>query len=72
MNQRISSWFIRGIPEETKKKLLLLDAVSKVHSNNLVFMESDYAVEYMEGLLLSKYADESPERSIEDPPEQDL
>jgi SulP family sulfate permease len=55
-----------GIPEETKKSFLLLDAVSKVHSSDLVFTESDYAVEYMEGLLLDKYAGESPERSIED------
>jgi SulP family sulfate permease len=55
-----------GIPEETKKSFMLLDTVSKVHSNDLVFKESDYAVEYMEGLLLDKYASESPERSIED------
>jgi len=55
-----------GIPEETKKSFLLLNAVSKVHSSDLEFTESDYAVEYMEGLLLDKYAGESPERSIED------
>jgi len=55
-----------GIPEETKKSFLLMDAVSKVHSGDLVFKESDYAVEYMEGLLLDKYAGDSPERSIED------
>jgi len=55
-----------GIPEETKRSFLLLDAVSKVHSSDLEFTESDYAVEYMEGLLLDKYAGESPERSIED------
>jgi|GEM_PF-1459552 len=55
-----------GIPEETKKSFLLLGAVSKAHSNDLVFKESDYAVEYMEGLLLDKYASTSTERSIED------
>ncbi len=55
-----------GIPEETKKSFRLLDVVSKVHSNELVFTESDYAVEYMEGLLLDKYGGESTERSIED------
>lgn len=53
-----------GIPEETKKSFKLLDVVSKVHSNELVFTESDYAVEYMEGLLLDKYTGESPELSI--------
>jgi SulP family sulfate permease len=55
-----------GIPEQTKKSFRLLDVVSKVHSNELVFTESDYAVEYMEGLLLDKYGGESTERSIED------
>ena len=55
-----------GIPEETKKSFLMLDAVSKVHSRELVFPESDYAVEYMEGLLLDKYAGDSPDRTIED------
>ena len=55
-----------GIPEETKKSFLMLDAVSKAHSRELVFPESDYAVEYMEGLLLDKYAGESPDRTIED------
>jgi SulP family sulfate permease len=55
-----------GIPEETKKSFLMLDAVSKVHSRELVFPESDYAVEYMEALLLDKYAGDSPDRTIED------
>ena len=55
-----------GIPEQTKKSFRLLDVVSKVHSNELVFTESDYAVEYMEGLLLDKYGGESTERTIED------
>ncbi len=55
-----------SIPEATRKSFLLLGAFSKVDSRDLVFQESDYAVEYMEGLLLDKYAGESPERSIED------
>jgi SulP family sulfate permease len=55
-----------GIPKETRKSFLLLDAVGKVHSRDLDFTEADYAVEYMEGLLLDKYAGESQERSIED------
>jgi SulP family sulfate permease len=55
-----------GIPENTRKSFRLLDAVSKVHANELVFPESDYAVEYMEELLLEKYEDESPDRSIAD------
>ena len=55
-----------GIPEETKKSFQMLDVVSKAHSMELVFPESDYAVEYMEGLLLDKYAGDSPDRTIED------
>ena len=55
-----------GIPEETKKSFQMLDVVSKAHSVELVFPESDYAVEYMEGLLLDKYAGDSPDRTIED------
>jgi SulP family sulfate permease len=55
-----------GIPEETKKSFMLLDVVSKVQSNELVFAESDYAVEYMESLLLDKYAGDSAERTIGD------
>jgi len=54
-----------GIPEETKRSFLLLGAVSKVHSRDLVFTDADYAVEYMEGLLLDKYSGDSPARSIE-------
>jgi SulP family sulfate permease len=55
-----------GVPEDTKKSFRMLDAVSKVHSKELIFPESDYAVEYMEDLLLEKYAPESADRTIED------
>jgi SulP family sulfate permease len=55
-----------GIPQETRKSFQTLDAVSKVNGNELVFSESDYAVEYMEDCLLQKFAVETPEHSIED------
>ncbi len=55
-----------GIPAETEKNFLALGAVSNIDSHALVFSDSDYAVEYMEDVLLSKYAAESDERTIED------
>jgi SulP family sulfate permease len=55
-----------AIPQETEKSFLTMGAVSSVNANALVFSESDYAVEYMEDLVLEKYAAESAERSIED------
>ena len=55
-----------GIPAETEKNFLAMGAVSSVDSNALVFSESDYAVEYMEDLVLEKYSSESDVRSIED------
>jgi len=55
-----------GIPAETEKSFLAMGAVSSVDANALVFSDSDYAVEYMEDLVLEKYASESTERTIED------
>jgi SulP family sulfate permease len=55
-----------GIPRETEKSFLAMGAVSKENGHPLVFADSDYAVEYMEDLVLDKYASESQERSIED------
>jgi len=55
-----------AIPQETEKSFLAMGAVSSVNANALVFSDSDYAVEYMEDLVLEKYSAESAERSIED------
>jgi len=55
-----------AIPQETEKSFLAMGAVSSVNSNELVFSDSDYAVEYMEDLVLEKYSAGSAEKSIED------
>ena len=55
-----------GIPVETEKSFKAMGAVSSLDSHSLVFSDSDYAVEYMEDLVLDKYASGSSERSIED------
>jgi len=44
-----------GVPSETKKNLIMMDAVSREHDEPLIFSEADYAVEYMEDLLLEEY-----------------
>jgi SulP family sulfate permease len=55
-----------GIPEETEKSFLAMGAVSSVNANALVFSDSDYAVEYMEDLVLEKYSAGYADRSIDD------
>ncbi|MGD2130373.1 MAG: SulP family inorganic anion transporter [Lysobacterales bacterium] len=42
-----------AVAEETKESLLMLGAVSFEHDQPLIFPEADYAVEYMEEVLLS-------------------
>ena len=55
-----------GIPQETEKSFRTIGALSNAEGHALVFSDSDYAVEYMEDVLLLKYAAESDERSIDD------
>jgi len=55
-----------GIPRETENSFLAMGAVSKEKANVLVFADSDYAVEYMEDLVLDKHASDAHERTIED------
>jgi SulP family sulfate permease len=59
-----------GIPEDTEESFLTLGAVSSVNDEALVFSDSDYAVEYMEDMLLAEYAPETTEISIKDHLEQ--
>jgi CRP-like cAMP-binding protein len=55
-----------GIPAETEKSFLTMGAVSEVDSHALVFSESDYAIEYIEDLVLEKYASDTGARSIDE------
>ena len=53
-----------GVTPETRDSLLMLDAVSFEHGQPLVFDDADYAVEYMEDMLLERYASESDGATI--------
>jgi len=43
-----------------------MDAVSKEDGEPLIFPDADYAVEYMEDVLLTRYDSENGDRSVED------
>ena len=55
-----------GVESELRNSLLMMDAVSHDADQSLVFPDADYAVEYMEDVLLGKYESESAEKSVED------
>jgi len=55
-----------GVGSELRNSLLMMDAVSREADQPLVFPDADYAVEYMEDVLLGKYESESAEKSVED------
>jgi SulP family sulfate permease len=55
-----------GVEAELRRSLLMMDAVSREADQPLVFPDADYAVEYMEDLLLGQYESESAEKSVED------
>jgi len=55
-----------GVEEETRESLLMLGAVSVEHGQPLLFPEADYAVEYMEDVLLSIYQAEFESMTIYD------
>jgi SulP family sulfate permease len=55
-----------GVEEETRESLLMLGAVSSEHGEPLLFAEADYAVEYMEDVLLSVYQAEFESMTIYD------
>ncbi len=55
-----------GVGRETRDSLLMLDAVSYDHGEPLIFPDADYAVEYMEDLLLESHSTESGANTIHD------
>ena len=55
-----------GVEEETRESLLMLGAVTLEHGQPLLFPEADYAVEFMEDLLLAQYQSEAESMTIYD------
>jgi SulP family sulfate permease len=55
-----------GVETETRESLLMLGAVTLEHGQPLMFPEADYAVEYMEDVLLSLYQSEAESMTIYD------
>jgi SulP family sulfate permease len=55
-----------GVVEETRKSLLMMDAVSREDDKPLIFPDSDYAVEYMEEDLLNRYNGDATKKSVAD------
>jgi SulP family sulfate permease len=55
-----------GVEEETRESLMMLGAVSVEHGEPLLFPEADYAVEFMEDVLLSIYLAEFESMTIYD------
>jgi SulP family sulfate permease len=55
-----------GVGSETRKSLLMMDAVSRDEDHPLIFPDADFAVEYMEDVLLLTHDGASSEKSVED------
>jgi SulP family sulfate permease len=55
-----------GVEAETRESLLMLGAVSLEHGQPLMFSEADYAVEYMEDVMLALYQAEAESMTIYD------
>jgi len=55
-----------GVVDDTRKSLLMMDAVSRENDKPLIFPDSDYAVEYMEDDLLHRYNGDDVEKSVAD------
>jgi SulP family sulfate permease len=55
-----------GVGSETRKSLLMMDAVSRYEDHPLIFPDADFAVEYMEDVLLLMHDGASSEKSVED------
>jgi SulP family sulfate permease len=53
-----------GVGRETKRSLLMMEAVSTEHNEPLLFSDADYAVEYMEDVVLESYASQAQGGSI--------
>jgi SulP family sulfate permease len=55
-----------GVSMETRKSLLMMNAVSRNVDEPLIFPDADYAVEYMEDGLLEAYDGGALEKSVRD------
>ncbi len=55
-----------GVGLETRQRLMMLDAVSREEGEPLIFPDADYAVEYMEDVLLHVHDGGTAEKSVED------
>jgi SulP family sulfate permease len=55
-----------GVGWETRQSLMMMGGVSMEEGEPLIFPEADYAVEYMEDVLLELYAGETEDKSIEE------
>jgi SulP family sulfate permease len=53
-----------GVGRESKASLLMMEAVSMEDGEPLLFSDADYAVEYMEDMLLASFADENGDNDI--------
>ena len=55
-----------GVNPEIRRSLLMLDATSEEHGAPLLFEEADYAVEYMEDVLLQAHSSQSEQHNIKE------
>jgi len=55
-----------GVGLDTRDRLLMLDAVSREAGEPLIFPDADYAVEYMEDIMLQMYEEGNGEKSVAD------
>ncbi|NNK31502.1 MAG: SLC26A/SulP transporter family protein [Xanthomonadales bacterium] len=53
-----------GVGRDAKRSLLMMEAVSTEYDEPLLFSDADYAVEYMENLLLANFAPEAEASNI--------
>jgi len=53
-----------GIPAGTEQNIVMLDAVSLEHGKPLFFKGADYAVEYMENVILQEHEPEAENKTI--------
>lgn len=55
-----------GIPKGTEQRIVLMDAVSREQGRPLFFKEADYAVEFMENLVLRDLGEDDEAKTVAD------
>jgi len=55
-----------GVPRGTEQRIVMMDAVSREQGKPLFFKEADYAVEYIENLILAGLGESVGTKTIED------